>query len=336
MARIRYAALKLQAKKLERIAQAEAICEEYAQQGLSLTLRQVFYQFVARGLLPNTQGDYKALGEALNDGRMAGLLDWDYLSDRTRNLADQPHWESPATLVKSAATQFRMDLWKAQPYRVEVWVEKDAAVGVIEGVCRALDVPFFSCRGYTSASEMWAAGQRIGHHLRMGQKVRVLHIGDHDPSGLDMTRDIRERLATFVTNDWAKEFGGRNAAQVRNSMREGIRQLGGSITDEEQPWAVRRIALSVEQIEQYAPPPNPAKTTDARFLRYQEETGLDESWELDALDPLILQTLIRDHVTGLRDQRLWDQAELAQEEARRVLSRVSDQWDSVAQTWGRP
>jgi hypothetical protein len=78
-------------------------------------------------------------------------------------------------------------------------IEKDALVGVIEDVCRQWDVPYFSCRGYASQSEMWGAGQRLLERIRSGRKVQVIHLGDHDPSGLDMSRDIRERLATFIS-----------------------------------------------------------------------------------------------------------------------------------------
>jgi hypothetical protein len=69
--------------------------------------------------------------------------------------------------------------------------------GVFEGTCRQFDVPLFACRGYVSLSEMWSAAQRLRQYEAAGQQTIILYLGDHDPSGLDMVRDVRERLALF-------------------------------------------------------------------------------------------------------------------------------------------
>lgn len=137
----------------------------------------------------------------MNDARLAGLMDWTHLEDRTRNLRSLSHWSDPRDILDSAAAGYRTDKWAHQPYRPEVWIEKDALVGVIEGVCEANDVPYFSCRDYTSQSEVWGAAQRLLRHVRRGQIPVVLHLGDHDPSGLDMTRDITDRLGLFLGQD---------------------------------------------------------------------------------------------------------------------------------------
>lgn len=50
---------------------------------------------------------------------------------------------------------------------------------------------------------------------------------------------------------------------------------------------VRRLALNMEQVRKYDPPPNPAKVTDSRFAAYCDQFG-DESWELDALSPKVV------------------------------------------------
>lgn len=294
MPRIKYQDFKFKAATLAVVEQANDIVADYQVQGFDLTLRQLFYQFVSRDLLPNNQKSYKRLGGIINDARMAGLIDWDRITDRTRNVREVSSWDSPRDIVKACAAQFRYDLWADQPYRVEVWIEKDALVGVIEGVCNELRVPHFSCRGYTSQSEMWAAGRRMRGHLRAGKRVAVFHLGDHDPSGLDMTRDIRDRLQTFAE------------AQVE----------------------VRRLALNMAQIEEYGPPPNPAKDTDSRAAWYNTEYG-DESWELDALEPAVLAGLIRGAVEGVRDDALWTEAEDRERQARDQLRGVAEDWDGV-------
>lgn len=276
------------------IDQANHIIDEYAAQGFDLTLRQLYYQFVARAILPNTVQSYKRLGGIISDARLAGLIDWDRITDRTRNIRALSHWSDPAEIIRACVHSFRLDKWGTQPYRVEVWIEKDALVGVFEDVCQELDVPLFSCRGYTSQSEVWSAGQRLRAYKRCGQSPVILHFGDHDPSGLDMTRDVEQRLVMFA----------------------------GCAVD------VKRLALTHDQVEEFDPPPNPAKETDARFAAYQQLHG-DESWELDALDPATLAALVRDAVDELREVDAWETAVEQEEEARRLLKETSDRWVEV-------
>src|SRR5215471_777560 len=150
MPRIRYVTKNFGPTALQVIREANAIIAEYAAQGYDLTLRQLYYQFVSRDLLPNRQSEYKRLGDIVNDARLAGLVDWEAIVDRTRNIRVLPHWTDPAAIVQAAADSFAVEKWAEQPRRVEVWIEKDALVGVFEPVCEELDIPLFSCRGYTS------------------------------------------------------------------------------------------------------------------------------------------------------------------------------------------
>jgi hypothetical protein len=293
MPKIAYVAKNFGSARADVIAQANAICAEYAAQGFDLTLRQLYYQFVSRGLIENKDTEYKRLGDIINDARLAGEMDWDYIVDRTRNLRDLPHWRDPESILSAVAAQYRTERWAPQPEMVEVWIEKDALIGVISGVCEGADVPYFSCRGYVSQSEMWAAAQRHRRYARRGQKPVVIHLGDHDPSGIDMTRDIQDRLALFGA-----------------------------------PTRVIRIALTMDQVEQYQPPPNPAKITDSRAADYIDIYG-DESWELDALDPATLAALITAEIAVHRDDQMWDDSTTVMESDRFLLRRVSARWDDV-------
>jgi len=278
MPKIQYRDIRFRAGSLSRIEQVNDIIKEYTEQGFSLTLRQVYYQCVSRGWIPNSDREYDKLGSLINDARLAGLIDWDAIEDRTRNVRSVSHWNSPQDIIESAADSFHLGRWDGQPYRIEVWIEKDALVGVIDAVCRKWDVSWFSCRGYVSQSEMWAAGQRIIGREPLAKTV-ILHLGDHDPSGIDMTRDIQERLTMFA---------------------------GQEIT-------VNRLALSMAQIRKFNPPPNPAKVTDSRYESYVKEYGT-ESWELDALEPSVIVGLIDDAIPAfIRNDDVWDaRAELEQ------------------------
>lgn len=300
MPKVRYEDLNMGPAVLEVIGQANTIIEAYAAQGYDLTLRQLYYQFVSRDLIPNQQKQYKRLGDIVSKGRRAGLIDWTAIVDRTRNLQSVSTWSSPASIVEAVAQQFKYDLWEDQPNYVEVWFEKDALMGVFERAANPLRIPFFSCRGYTSDSEVWGAAQRLRRIERSGREVVVLHFGDHDPSGLDMTRDIRDRLHLF-----------------------GARRVD-----------VRRLALNMDQVRQYDPPPNPAKETDSRFAKYLDEYG-DESWELDALEPTVLANLVRAEVATLVERELWDAQREREALARAELQAISDKYPEVVKRFAK-
>ena len=272
MPRIEYQRIKIQGRGLAMIEQINAIIAEYEQAGYSLTLRQLYYQLVSKDLIPNSEKSYTNIGNLVNTGRLAGLIDWQSIEDRTRALRSLAHWPTPADIVKSAANQYRRDLWEGQSRYCEVWVEKDALIGIVEQAAERLDCPCFSCRGYTSQSEMWAAAMRFIDKAGQGRECVIIHLGDHDPSGIDMTRDIIDRLAIF-----------------------------GATVD------VNRIALNMPQIRQYNPPPNPAKITDTRAAGYIKAHG-PHSWELDALRPEILDGLITAAIKDSLDQKKYNQA----------------------------
>lgn len=318
MPKIAYKSFNFRDAKLSIIEDANRIIEEYQAQGFDLTLRQVYYQFVSRDLFPddrrwilvnskwkrdangskNAEPNYDWLGDVINDARLAGLIDWSAISDRTRHLRELSHWTTPSSIIRSAASSYRLDKWEGQEYRPEVWIEKDALVGVIAGICQELDVPYFSCRGYVSQSEMWATGQRLLSHIENDQKPYIIHLGDHDPSGKDMTNDITKRLEMFTDGSEGYEFG------------------------------LKRIALNHSQVLQYDPPPNPTKLTDSRANAYIEEFGM-ECWELDALEPSVIVDLIRDEIFNFRDAATLAQVVSQEEREKRELAQIRARYDDV-------
>lgn len=301
MPRITYLSKNFHDSSLQIIEQADQICTEYARQGYNLTLRQLYYQFVARDLLANQQTEYKRLGSIVTDARRAGYLDWNHVVDRTRNIAGgDGSMTDPAETIDPA--YFSAALWEGQPYRVEVWVEKDALIDVVARGARGYRAAYFSCRGYTSDSEIWKAAQRMEDYLDEEgvEQVRVLHLGDHDPSGIDMTRDIRDRLHMFIYGDGY----------------------------DEERVEIKRIALNMDQVDEYGPPPNPAKITDSRVHGYLAEYG-SESWELDALEPTTLRELIEGEVGGLIDVETWNQRQEFEETQRATLEAIKDNYEEV-------
>jgi hypothetical protein len=294
MARIKYEEKRFSPRVMRTIEQANAIIEEYNAEGLTLTLRQLYYQFVSRDLIPNRQDQYRRLSRVISDGRLAGLIDWFAIVDRTRNLMALRHYADPGEAINFMLRSFILDRREAQPFRPEVWIEKEALVGVISQICNQLDVPYFACKGYTSQSEMWGAGQRFNRYLDRGQRPVIIHLGDHDPSGIDMTRDIVDRQGMFADD----------------------------------AIIVERIALNMDQVEQYNPPPNPAKLTDSRSTDYISEYGRS-SWELDALEPRVIRQLIETTVARYTDYELMEATLERERRYRNVLRRVADNWETL-------
>jgi hypothetical protein len=319
---------------------AEQICEEYARAGYGLTMRALYYRMVARNLFPdsrrwnrapgggwvkaapddptgtkNADPNYKWLGGIITDARMAGLIDWRHLQDQHRGTAAVWHHDDPADLIHGVARGYGIDLWEDQPRRVEVWVEKDALSSIVDPVARRFDVGSFACKGYASATSLWDAARRHTRWIAGDQAVTILYLGDHDPSGLDMGRDVEVRLSTFVNHD------------LRSIRRPWYTAPDGL------PWLeVRRIALNMDQIRELNPPPNPTKLGDSRTAGYVEEFG-EECWELDAVDPPQMTALISDAIEGIRDEDLVDARVAEQERRRGMLTNLSNYYDDIESRW---
>jgi len=273
MARETFTPHRFDARATQLLGIIVALTEQYMAEGFTLTLRQLYYQLVSRDIIPNSEREYKRVGKIVANGRLAGEIDWDAIEDRGRIPKQNPHWSSTKDLVGDAAEAYAIDKWARQPAHVEVWVEKDALSGVIEPICRANDVTFMANRGYSSLSAMYEASLRLCNAISENREPCIIYLGDHDPSGMDMTRDIEERLSLFCYHE----------------------------------IEVRRIALNMDQVKKYNPPPNPAKLTDSRSRRYVAVYGRS-SWELDALEPKVLAALVENEIADLREDDLWEEA----------------------------
>ena len=291
-----YVNKRLSAACLNMINSANAIISEYQLQGYLITLRQLFYQFVSRNLLENSKSAYQKVCKFTRDGRMTGLIDWDAFVDNTRHLETRARWNSPRSILDACASQYHVDLWKGQASRVEVWIEKDALVNVIKDTCNRWDCPYLACRGYTSLSEIREAALRIMHAKEQGYRYTILYAGDHDPSGSDMSRDIQDRLSEF----------------------------GASFN-------FQRIALNMDQVKQFALPPNRIKESDSRSQNYERNYGTTDCWELDALPPnelnRVIETGIKQHIS---DDELFNARINKAKRGRKTLREIAVQFKTVA------
>lgn len=320
--RIQYEEHSFTPDREELIERCDEVLEEYAERGIALTVRQLYYQCVTRDLFPDAWADpatgvknrvenYNRLKVLVAEARLAGRLDWDHVVDLGRETRRNAHWDSPAEILRGAAEQFRMDKWSEQTNYVEVMVEKQALESVLRPVCAELDVAFSANKGYASASFLHVRGREIGEVLRQNgwRTAMVLYLGDHDPSGLDMDRDVQDRLRLFAgCADW------------------GCGVPGWEDPVDPDRLLVERVALTGGQIRRYKLAPDPAKLTDARAKRYVAQHGRN-SWELDALDPQVLAGLVRDAVGCYRNDEHWRKSVQIEERHRSRLMEFANTYE---------
>lgn len=276
--KIKFRDIKMGAANKARLAIINEIIEEYQEDGYVLTLRQLYYQLVSRDVVPNKQSEYSKLSTLLKEGRMSGIVDWDAIEDRLRKPSKPAAFDSPQDILEAAINQYALPRQNGQETYVEVWVEKDALSGVLKRVTEMYHVPILVNRGYSSASAMFDSYNRFKVAYQNGQDIRVLYLGDYDPSGIDMIRDIHDRTMEFFTGKG----------------------------EEDVDFEIIPIALTREQIQQYDPPPNPAKITDPRAKDFIKKHG-STSWEVDALPPNVLNQLLDDSIRRYIDTDVFDE-----------------------------
>jgi hypothetical protein len=279
---------KFAPQALAMIQRADHIINEYQQQGLRMTVRQLYYQFVTRNWIVNSEKAYKGLTDLVSKARLAGLLDWEAIEDRGREALEAAEYPDLASALKRARDGFRLHRWEGQTNYVELWVEKAALAGVLMPIALKYHVTLMVNKGYSSQTAMYESSRRYLRRIRStdGKAPLVphlLYLGDFDPSGEDMVRDIRERMVMFRC-----------------------------------PVHVKKVALTMKQIQQYNPPPNPAKVSDPRARRYIEEHG-DTSWEVDALSPAVLTKIVSKEIFALMDKKLMSAVVRREDEAKAKL-----------------
>lgn len=301
---------KFHAESLQMISRINTILDNYEAQGYDLSLRQLYYQLVSQNLVPNTEKSYKNVGNLVSDARLAGLIDWNMIRDRGRNTSHGAHCESIGEALGAAVYTLNVDMWARQSAYCEVFVEKQALEGVLEPVCTELDIPFTANKGYSSSSAMYDASKRYLRAAEAGKELHILYLGDHDPSGIDMSRDVDDRFLLFI------------ATVLDGYGRPFTPDKLGSM---DHPHQLHRLALNMDQVDRYHPPENPAKLTDTRAEDYVRRFGRS-SWELDALEPSILADLVKTAVRKLIDPDIWEEDLERQRAGRAELQRIADEY----------
>lgn len=249
-----------------------------------MSVRQLFYQLEAQGVIPKTEAAYDKVCYAAVQMRLDGSLDYRKIVDghRARRLAAT--YDDMQEALDNMHTLYRRNHWLDQPVWVEVWCEKDALSGVIQPICQRWGVPFVATRGFPSLTLIYESA----HEMRArGKQARVYYFGDHDASG----RAISANLEGDLRAHW--------------------------------PFvSVRRMALEPEQIARYHLPTRPGKTTDSRHKGFAAQYG-GASVELDALPPDVLTGLVEDCITRNIIEESWMGSMQVERLERETLSSVA-------------
>jgi hypothetical protein len=263
------------AVKYERlVSEVNAVLREY---NVALTLRQLFYQLVSKHVFANTESNYKRLSRVLVKAREKEDVGASRIEDRSRQVLGQGDWgyESPESFLSTVERglreswkRFSLTLWEDQHYQVLVALEKDALSRLVSAVAGDFRVKTFPTRGYGSYTYV----SEIVQECDGDKPTIIVYLGDYDPSGLDIQRDLESRLERYGAED----------------------------------FKIERVALTLEQIQRYQLPPIPAKTSDPRLARFMADTGGSDVVELDALPPNILQDVLRNAIQHYIDMEKWN------------------------------
>jgi hypothetical protein len=253
-------------------------------------LRQLFYQFVIRNVIENSEKAYTNLGNLMVNARMAGMSDWDALEDRIRIPRLPTEFDSPQDLIDAAINSFRLPRWKGQDWYIELWCEKDALSNILASMARKYHITLMVNRGFGSASSLHETADRFIAQEEAEHKA-ILYLGDFDPSGEDMVRDLRKRLSVF----------------------------GADLT-------IEKIALTFDQVKQHNLVPNPVKKSDSRARAFIEKYG-ESSWEVDALPPDVLHQLVEEAILKVLDMDKYNKV-IEQEDAdKELLEEMKDKFN---------
>ncbi len=203
----------------------------------------------------NTKAAYDRVQRAVLQMRRNGELPYRMVRDNHRERVTWRQYGSATEALEETARLYRRNLMRSQPLHLEVWCEKDALSGVISPICSQYGVPFAAIRGFSSDSFQFDSAEEI---REIGKPAVVIYLGDHDPSGWFIAKDLESHLRAF----------------------------GANVT-------VVHAAIHPQQITQWNLPQSfEAKESDKKrhaFIRY---FGSDRCVELDALPPNALRGIV--------------------------------------------
>jgi|GEM_PF-3061083 len=281
-------------------------------------VRDLYYALKARG----EHYDYGKIKYVLKKGRLHGLIDPTRVIDQRRGLVSVPSGDKSVAqslkdlrlLVQYKVKYYDRDFWEDQPIYLEVWVEKEGLIPFFEGICREYNVTLMPCAGDLSITAIYKASLRFQEQLDKGKRCKVLYFGDFNPSGLHAPVAIQETMEFFGLNQRRKD---------EEEHYFEINMMGAEIKFE-------RVALTIEQIDEFDFPPNPApsktdkdRTLKERFMRYVTG-GRDLNIELNAM-----KEFERDYFEELIRKSIEENIDLGLQES--FLTKVEKEREELAE-----
>ncbi len=264
-----------------------------------MTVRQVFYRLVSIGAIAKSEAEYKqTVCRLLGEMRLDGTIPYGSIADSTRWMRKPQTWNSVEDALRETARLYRRNVWWGLGQYVEVWIEKEALAGVLSDVTSEYAVPLMVTRGYPSLTYLHAAAEAIVAQIRQGRAPTIYYLGDFDPSGVDIRRNVEQRLREFVSEiNFSNSFGAFFSSD----------------------FTFQALAVFEEQIEAYRLQTRPTKQSDSRSRGFG-----NQSVELDAIAPNELRALVREAVESHLPDGALDEVHLAEESERAILTRIAE------------
>lgn len=280
-----------------------------AASGYAMTLRQLYYALVSTGAIPKNEAVYGKLKRVMRDLREDGTVPWDWLVDHTRSVFQVRTFDGIEGLLADAATLYRRDLMRHQGAAIQLWAESDSIGSVINQVANRYTIPTFIGRGYAARGYLWSAAKDAIAAHEAGKTVVILHVGDFDPSGVDIFRDVEETIRLYAL-----------AIETTMSVATTRRYFASDAIRVHTRWLdFDRLALTPEQVAAYDLPSRPPKASDVRTAKF---TGVG-SVEVEALPVADLLEIVEAAIVDLIDPnalRIAEQAEKSERDIARLIA----------------
>jgi len=270
-----------------------------------MTIRQLFYRLVSMLIIENCLRDYQRVSTAMTKAREDGRVPYERIVDRSRASYSSRRWTNLQILgdvLEKALVNYRRDYWQDQPYHVEIWCEKDAVTGSIEPVMKEYGINIEAIRGFNSTTNIHTTAERLLRQKEDGKEITILYLGDWDPSGRDIERDLGERLSEYTLTG--------NKIELDSRMIE---------------W----VAIFPEDIKKFNLPPLRVKDKDPRSRGFKRRYG-NEAVELDALPPTELRRRLKQAIDQVIDHDAWNRAKTVENAERETCKRYAGIFKEIA------
>ena len=247
-----------------------------------ISIRHLCYRLAGAGIIPKTERAFGQLGEHLVTWRKQGLIPFGRFVDATRWYHGSTTFDNAADALEDSISGYRKNLWRTQPFHVEVWVEKEAVASIVVPVADSWGIKTFVCRGFTSLTSTWEAAEIFKQALSNGKEPIILYLGDYDESGV-----------------WC-------GTTIQNHFK--LHGLDGQVE-------FVRVAINQEQIHQFNLPTRPPKERKG-------SKWVDRCVEIDTLSSAQIRELLENEITSSIESEEWNRLRVIEQAEQETLEKI--------------